>query len=62
MAVASETAWQRLLDDLRWDARIDTLSAVWAAGEGEAHVECFGALGALASADEAGDVLADYRD
>jgi hypothetical protein len=42
VAVASEHAWRRLLDDLRWEASIDTLSADWGAGEGEALVECFG--------------------
>lgn len=42
LAIASEHAWRRVLDDLRWEAGIDTLSAEWGAGEGEARVECFG--------------------
>ena len=66
VASASESGWWRLLDDLRWDAGIDTLSAAWDAGEGEARVECFGdrdaVLGALEAAGRAGDVLAVDRD
>ncbi len=54
-----------MLDDLRWDAGIDTLSAGWAAGEGEARVECFGdvatVLDALKSAGQEGAVLAVQR-
>ena len=65
LAVASEHAWRRLLDDLRWEAGIDTLSADWAAGEGEARVECFGdvatVLDALRAAGQAGAVLAVHR-
>ncbi len=65
LAVASEHAWRRLLDDLRWDAGIDTLSAAWAAGEGEARLACFGdrdvVLRALADAGQADAVLAVAR-
>jgi hypothetical protein len=65
MAVGSEHAWRRLLDDLRWEASIDTLSADWVAGEGEAVVECFGdvatVLDALKAAGQEGAVLAIAR-
>ena len=50
LAVASEHSWRQVLDDLRWEAGIDTLSADWAAGEGEARVECFGDVAAVLDA------------
>jgi hypothetical protein len=65
LAVASEHAWRRLLDDLRWEGNIDTLSADWVAGEGEALVECFGdvasVLDALKAAGQDGAVLGIAR-
>jgi hypothetical protein len=65
LAVASEHAWRRMLDDLRWEAGIDTLSADRAAGEGEARIECFCDVAtvpdALKSAGQEGAVLAVQR-
>jgi hypothetical protein len=65
LAIGSEQAWRRVLDNLRWDAGIDTLGASWDAGEGEARVECFGdldaVLRALAAAGQEGAVLAVAR-
>jgi hypothetical protein len=50
LAIGSEWAFRRVLDDLRWDAGIDTLSVEWAAGEGVARVECFGDVGVVLDA------------
>ena len=65
LAIASEHAWRRVLNDLRWEANIDTLSADWAAGEGEALVECFGdvttVLDALKAPGQEGAILAVAR-
>jgi hypothetical protein len=65
LAITSEHAWRRVLDDLRWEANIDTLSAAWAAGEGEALVACFGdtatVLDALKAAGQDSAVLSVVR-
>lgn len=72
LAVASEHARRRLLDDLRWrgtrpegGSNIDTLSADWVAGEGEALVECFGdvavVLDALRAVGQEGALLGIAR-